>query len=71
MHTISLAGLPYHALSPSHFELAHAPAAICFDGTGWVVGTAAGWGARHFPSRDAAATLIARAFAGEPVENLA
>lgn len=67
---VTLKGLPYVALSPSHFELAHAPAAIYFDGQGWVIGTMAGWGSKHFPSRDAAATLIARAFAGEILENL-
>ncbi len=63
MHTLS--GLPWHARSPSRFDLAGLEAhavTIAFDGAAWLIAIDGVWSTREFPTRDAAATLVAAAF---------
>lgn len=62
MKTLTLAGLPWHAVSPSHYQQLNHPCAITFDGWSWLVAVRGAYGTREFTSRDEAAALIAQAF---------
>ena len=63
----TLAGLPFVAHSPSLFE--YNGAWIGYDGRSWLVGALGQWGTREFPTRQAAAETVYRAFHGQE-ENL-
>jgi hypothetical protein len=68
--TITLAGLPYTAASPSLFHQQHHPVSIGFDGVSWLIAVNSTWGLREFSSRDEAAATVAYAY-NHARENLA
>lgn len=58
-----LSGHPWHALSPSHYQLASHPIGLTFNGRSWYLSFEGNYDhARPWPSRDSAASAIAQAF---------
>jgi hypothetical protein len=68
--TITIAGLAWHAHSPSLFQQVGYPVTIAFDGRSWLVAVRGVYGLREFGTRQEAAELIASAF-NSARENLA
>jgi hypothetical protein len=66
MKTVTIAGLPYVAWSPSLFsmELAEGRITICFNGSRWCVATNDVYGPRQFASREEAGQLVADCIQG-------
>jgi hypothetical protein len=67
MKTISIANLSWRAWSPSVFELAGCQAAarvtVAYNGRAWLVGLNGAYGTTEHDTREAAAGVVAKAFA--------